>query len=418
MPSSPQGHSTQKTRLRSVVVLALAGMVGMHAWVFFSLRQEVRQGYPDFTAFYAAGKCVQRGLGSQLYSMPTQARTQQEFASGVKIRNGPLPFTHPPFEAALFAPLAFLSYPAAYWVWNAVSLLALLVFLLLLRPHIPKVRGWSEVLPFLCGLAFFPIFVCLLQGQDSLLLLLLFGVAFVAMKSGREFVAGICLGLALFRFQLVLPVMAVLLLRRRWRMLAGFAVTAAALVGISAAVVGWGGLMSYPHQLRQFSHVQAGAAMNPKVMPNLRGVVAGLAGDGNLAQVLIGVLSLALVAWAAWKWKAGGQAEFDLSFGLTLVVAVMVSYHLMAHDLSVLLLPLLLAAEWLLRERPHGVARWVTTTGIGILFFTPVYLLLWFRYQRFSAMFWAVALLGTGLSLALGQKNRAPLAHAAGKSGS
>ncbi|HKW26226.1 MAG TPA: glycosyltransferase family 87 protein [Terriglobales bacterium] len=402
-----------------MLLLALAAMMGMHAWVFFSLRQEVRQGYPDFTAFYAAGKCVQRGQGSQLYSMQTQARIQQEFASGVKIRNGPLPFTHPPFEAALFVPLVFLSYSAAYWVWNAVSLVALAVFLLLLRPNVPKLRGWSETLPLLCGLAFFPVFVCLLQGQDSLLLLLLFGLAFVALKNGRGFVAGICLGLALFRFQLVLPVMAVLLLRRRWKTVAGFATTAAALVGISAAVVGWGGLMNYPHQLLQFSHVQAGAAMNPRIMPNLRGEVVGLAGDGNSVHVLIGVLSLALVVWAASKWKAGGQqTQFDLGFGLTLVVAVIVSYHLMAHDLSVLLLPLLLAGEWLLRERPRGVARWLTVAGIGILFFSPIYFLLWFRYQRFSAMFWAVALLGGGLSLALGRKDRALLAQAAGNSGS
>src|SRR5690348_3932055 len=160
MRSSPAGGPTQKPRLRSLLVLALVGMAGMHAWVFFSLRQEVRQGYSDFTAFYAAGRCLRRGLGSQLYSMQIQGRIQQEFASGVKIRNGPLPFTHPPFEALLFAPSAFLSYSAAYWVWNAVSLMALMAFLLLLRPHIPKLRGWSEALPFLCGLAFFPVFVC------------------------------------------------------------------------------------------------------------------------------------------------------------------------------------------------------------------------------------------------------------------
>ncbi|HKW67464.1 MAG TPA: glycosyltransferase family 87 protein [Terriglobales bacterium] len=416
MPSSPAGSPTHKLRLRSALLLALVAMAGMHAGVFFSLRQEVRQGYPDFTAFYAAGKCVRRGLSSQLYSTQTQALIQQEFASGVKIRKGPLPFTHPPFEAALFAPLAFLSYSAAYWVWNAVSLLALAVFLLLLRPHIPKLRGWSEALPFLCGLAFFPVFVCLLQGQDSLLLLLLLGLAFVAMKGGRDFVAGVCLGMALFRFQLVLPVMAVALLRRRWKIVAGFAVTAAALAEISAAVVGREALTNYPRQLLQFSHAQAGGAMNPRVMPNLRGVVTGLAGDANLAHFLIGALSLALVAWAAWKWKAGGP-EFDLEFGLSLAVAVMVSYHLMAHDLSVLLLPLLLGAEWLLRERPQGMARWLTVAGIGILFFSPIYFLLWFRYQRFSAMFWAVALLGAGLSLALGRQDRAQLAQAASNSG-
>jgi hypothetical protein len=415
MPSSHPGTPTHRPTLRSLLLLALAAMVAMHAWVFFGLRQEVRQGYPDFTAFYAAGQCVRRGWGAQLYSMKTQARIQQEFASGVKIRNGPLPFTHPPFEAALFVPFAFLSYPVAYWAWNGVSLLLLVAFLLILRSHVPRLRAWSEALPLLCGLAFFPVFVCLLQGQDSLLLLSLFGLAFAAMQGGRDFVTGICLGLALFRFQLVLPVVAVVLLRRRWRVALGFALAAAALTGISTAVVGWGQVVSYPRELLQFSHVQAATAMNPQNMPNLRGLVSGLFGDGNLAHGIVALLSLALVGLAAWRWKADArQPDFDLGFGLTLVIAVIVSYHLMAHDLSVLLIPLLLAADWLLRERPRGIARRLLVPAIGVLFLSPIYLLLWFRYGRFSAMFWPVALLAAGLSMALGLHDRAPLAQATG----
>jgi hypothetical protein len=64
------------------------------------------------------------------------------------------------------------------------------------------------------------------------------------------------------------------------------------------------------------------------------------------------------------------------------------------------------------------VVRWLMVAGIGILFLSPIYFLLWFRYQRFSAMFWAVALLGAGLSLAAGLKDRARLTQAAGNSGS
>lgn len=419
MPSSLPGGAAHKPRLRALLLLALAAMVGMHAWVFFTLRQQVREGYPDFTAFYAAGRLVRAGLGAQLYSMEAQAREQQEFASGVKIRNGPLPFTHPPFEAALFAPLALLSYSSAYWLWNAVSLLALVGFLLLLGPHIPRLRAWSEAVPFLAGLAFFPVFVCLLQGQDSLLLLLLFGLVFVAMKGGHDFLAGICLGMALFRFQLVLPVMAVVLLRRRWRVVAGFALAALALAAVSVAVAGWEQALRYPQELLQISHAQGAAAMNPRVMPNLRGAVSSLAGEGNLAHGLIAMVSLALIGLAAWRWKADPQQPgFALGFALTLAVAVMVSYHMMGHDLSVLLIPLLLAVEWLLRQRARGMPRRLVTAAVGLLFLSPIYFLLWFRYQHFSLLFWVVALLGAGLSLALRGEGQAQLAQAAENSGS
>lgn len=414
MTSSPPPSPARKPRLRLLLLLALAGMMAMHAWVFLTLRQEVRQGYPDFTALYAGGECVRVGLGPQLYDAETQARLQREFTAQVKIRQGPLPFTHPPFEAALFAPLTFFSYPAAYWVWNALSLLALLAFVLLMRPHIPRLRAWSEALPFLAALAFFPVFVCLLQGQDSLLLLLLFGLAFGGMKDGGDFLAGVCLGLALFRFQLVLPVMAVAVVRRRWRLLGGFALAALALGGVSVAVVGWGQFWNYPQQLLQLSRAQAAGAMNPKNMPNLRGVISALTGEGSFAHGLVAVVSLALLAWAAWKWQADRrQPGFDLGFGLTIAGAVMASYHLMAHDLSVLLIPLLLAADWLLRPRAQGVARRLTASAVGLLFFSPIYFLLWFRYQRFSLLFWLVALLAAGLSLAIDREEAQPLAQAA-----
>lgn len=402
MPSSLPDASAHKPRLRLFLVTALALMLGMHAWEFYSLRDQIRQGYPDFTAMYAAGKCVVSGLGSRIYDQQVEARIQQQFAPHVKNRQGPLPFTHPPFEAALFAPLGLVSYTAAYCIWNVFSLLTLFAFLGLLRPSLPALRGWSKALPILASLAFFPVYVCLLQGQDSLLLLLLVGLAFVAMNRRREFLAGACLGLALFRFQLVLPLLAVLLLRRRWKVLPGFAVVAAALAGVSVAVVGWQQTWNYPRALLQFSRAQAAGAMNPRNMPNVRGVVSALAGDGVAPHLLIAVISLALLGWAAWQWKSDvHKPQLDLSFALAVVVAIMASYHLMAHDLSLLLLPLLLGAEWLLRSGATGWTRWLLVAPLALLFFSPMYFLLWFRYQRFSLLFWAILLLAAGLSLAL-----------------
>lgn len=414
MPPSLPGASAHKPRLRMFLVLALALMLGMHAWEFYTLRGQIRQGYPDFTAMYAAGRCVLSGLGSRIYDQQVQARLQQQFASQVKNRLGPLPFTHPPFEAALFAPLGLVSYTTAYWLWNAFSLLALLAFLYLLRPHLPALRGWSKALPVLAGLAFFPVFVCLLQGQDSLLLLLLLGLAFVALKRGREFLAGVCLALALFRFQLVLPLLAVLLLRRKWKVLPGFAAVAAALAGVSAAVVGWQQTWNYPRTVLQLSRAQAAGAMNPTNMPNLRGIVSALAGEGNAAHLLVAVISLALLGWAAWQWTSDpAKPGFDLSFALAVVVAIMASFHLMAHDLSLLLLPLLLAADWLLRSGATGWTRRLMVAAIALLFFSPMYFLLWFRYQRFSVLFWAIVLLAAALSLALRRSHGRQLARAA-----
>lgn len=402
MPSSVHADFPDKPVLRATILLALAAMLVLQGWQFWRLRREVGQGYPDFTAFYSAGKCVLSGRGSEVYTTEGEARFQQEFASQVKIRQSPLPFTHPPFEAAMFAPLALLPYQAAYWTWNGLSVLALFGCLWLLRLYIPNLGAWSHTLPILAALAFFPVFICLLQGQDSLLLLLLLVGAFAAMEKGRDLGAGILLGLALFRFQLVLPLIVILLLRKRWKVVAGFSVAAMALVAASIPVVGWTQVLGYPQELLRISHSQSSAAMNPKNMPNLRGLVVSFLGESAAGQWLTALLSVGLVGFAAWKWQAEPERpDHRAGFGLAVTIAVMVSYHLMGHDLSVLLLPLLLAADWLCTAGAGGTARRLLVPAVGLLFLSPLYFLLWFRYQRASAMFWVVALLAAGLSVAI-----------------
>jgi len=180
---------------RTLLTLFLAGMLSLHLLLAWDATDLIRKGYPDFTIFYSAGKIVRQGLGSKLYDEQTQYRVQQEFAAGVSIRQGPLPYNHPPFEALIFVPFTWLPYFTAYLLWDLVNLLILVALPSLLRPHVPllqrvPVAGWLFV-----SLAFFPVFVALLQGQDIILLLLLFTLAFVSLKSRADFAAGCWLGL-------------------------------------------------------------------------------------------------------------------------------------------------------------------------------------------------------------------------------
>ena len=88
--------------------------------------------------------------------------------------------------------------------------------------------------------------MALLPGQDSILLLFLYGLAFSALATGRAFVAGVFLALALFKFQLVLPFVLVLLLRRQWKAVWDLVLLAFVLLLVSAEVVGWNGVLAYP----------------------------------------------------------------------------------------------------------------------------------------------------------------------------
>ncbi len=283
--------------------------------MFFSLRREIAAGYPDFTIFYTAGKAVNQGRGRQLYDLETQLALQRGFAPEVKHRENALPFNHPPFEALLFVPLAGLPYVTAYLVWAIFNIALILGFWTLLRPRLPNLHNFLPALPLLAMFAFFPVIMALLQGQDSILLLFLYGLAFSALATGRAFVAGVFLALALFKFQLVLPFVLVLLLRRQWKAVAGFSLTAFVLLLVSAAVVGWNGVLAYPGFVLRLNRSAAQAGIDPRDMPNLRGLVAGLLHlAGVPAILLIITISIALLVLVVRWWRVRAWAEVRAGF--------------------------------------------------------------------------------------------------------
>jgi hypothetical protein len=400
MPLAPR--APDNSALRPILFALLGATIVLHAWMFFSLRREIAAGYPDFTIFYTAGKAVNEGRGRQLYDLETQLALQRGFAPEVKRRENALPFNHPPFEALLFVPLAGLPYVTAYLVWAIFNIVLILGFWTLLRPRLPNLNNLSPALPLLAMFAFFPVIMALLQGQDSILLLFLYGLAFSALATGRAFVAGVLLALALFKFQLVLPFVLVLLFRRQWKAVAGFGVTAFVLLLVSAAVVGWNGVTAYPGFVLRLNRNAAQAGIDPRDMPNLRGLVAGLLHLAGVPAILLIIsLSIALVVLVVRWWTVRPGQKFELGFSLCLAVTTIVSYHLFIHDLSVLILPILLIAELLLAGQIVGRARRLLVASLAALFVTPLYAVLQFWLREMNLMVFVVATFAAGIAIAL-----------------
>ena len=393
---------TKTARLKPALLLYLLGMVALHGLLAWELRREVRNGYSDFAIFYSAGKIVGQGLGGHLYESDLQFRVQQEFAPRVHIRQGPLPHIHPPFEALIFVPFAKLSYFAAYLLWDFTSLVMLGFLPYVLRLNLTLLWRLPVSLCLLAALAYFPIFIALLQGQDVIVLLLLFGLTYAALKKNAEFAAGCCLGLGLFRFHLVLPFVLILLLQKKWRMLSGFVSVAFGLGLISLAVVGWEGILAYPGYVFHLEAVGGYGSIVPANMPNLRGLVsillAGYASP-TVSNGVIVVLSLGLLLLASAKWRiCAADPTFDLGFSLYIVVTVLVSYHANAYDLSLLFLPvLLLVNEMSANVWGRDWSRIAVLGPICLLFFTPLQMILWFRFGALSLLALILLVLAWGI---------------------
>jgi hypothetical protein len=372
----------------------------LHAIMFWRARRELKAGYQDFTIFYTAGKILSRGQGKQLYNFDLQHRTQQEFASRVDARQGPLgPYNHIPAEALLFVPLVRLPYFSAYLLWVLLNFAALLGALSILRAHVPRLPLGSLVFRGVLGLSFFPVFLCLLQGQDVLLQLLLLTLAYSALARRSPVVAGCWFGLAIFRFPVVLPLVFILATQKKWRLLAGFA-SATSVVGLlSATAVGWKQTLLYPYFVLTVEKTSVGP-MTSSAMPNLRGLIETAMPNGSeswVFSVLVLCFSLALLFLTCKRANLDpASGEFDLSFSLAIVAAVLVSYHAYTHDLSILLIPVLLVANYCLTHRSR--VRALLVGPIFVFFLVPLYALLVFRLDLACLLavpllvwFWGIA---------------------------
>jgi hypothetical protein len=380
----------------------IVGMLCIHGVLFWKARILVRQGYPDFTIFYTAGKMLHEGLGHRLYDSALQYEVQQTFAAGVRIRKGPLPYNHPPVEALIFEPLASLDYPAAYLVWSGINLAILGSLPFLLRRHIPVLAQCPAFVWVLVFLGFFPVLVALLQGQDVILLLLLNALAFVALKRNADTLAGCWLGLSVFKFQLIIPLVLILLCWRRTKVLQSFVVIAAGLTAISVAITGWAGALRYPGFVLHVEKFMERGRIAVD-MPNLRGLLEGWSFARGFpgAHAITIALSVGLLVWVIVKGRGRTSSsprsgrDFDLRFSVAMVTAVLVSYHAFPYDLSLLVIPVLLVVNYAIETSSlHRYRNRALILPVGLLFLTPVYLLLWIRLDHFN-LFATVLLLWT-----------------------
>jgi hypothetical protein len=295
------------------------------------------------------------------------------------------PNNHVPYELLLFVPLTFLPYHTACIVWGVLGLFMLGCVAFLMRDLSDGTPGFW--LAFLTILAFFPVWYCLANGQDSILLLLAFATSFWLWRRGRESLAGFALALALFRPQLALPFLFVTAVAGKRKFLRGF-VSGAALVGaLSLLVVGWHGTVEYLRLLAAQGFEQSGNILadrwgiRPQLMATWRGFLWIFLPGWTPSLMRNGLLLAGTFAGLFWAGKGLRNSDSrngsDQRFAVAIAVVVLVSFHSFLNDFSLMILPLLSLAALTQSspELPLGSAYKLMAVG-SVFFLTPLYLLM------------------------------------------
>lgn len=326
-------------------------IVGLQVGLFHAMRRfQTRK--PDFAALYQAGRKLDHERFSWLVDRYPSLNSV-EYTVQFDGRDFQSDTLHPPYEMPLYAGLAFFKFRIAYPFWWACNLVFFFLSLFLLWPKIPLLQERFQYLLILIA-TFFPVLLTMVQGQNSLLLLACLTLCYYCLEGGHDFRAGFALAMGMFKFVLVLPIALSLVLRRRWRSLAGFLSGCLLLLLVSLWLVGMTGVANYVRLLAGFGRKAPELPGTESIMPNLRGflyAVGSVTSAGAWITATTLFMSIVLLLWI--DSKLSRYEDLDLSFAMQVLLASLISYHCYPHDAAVLVLPFLLLLNFALHEA-HG----------------------------------------------------------------
>jgi Glycosyltransferase family 87 len=369
----------------------------LHSWL--DEKRLVQSGGADFRLFYTGACMVRTGHSNELYSYTALKHFEDLLVS---VHPLPLPFNHPPYEALLLVPFTYLRFQLAFLAWLGVNLVLLALCVWFLKPDLERLKPLWRWLPVAMFIGFIPFSVALMQGQDSILLLFLLSLAYLGVRRENEWLAGLLVGLCVFRFQVALPIAALFVLWRRWRFTAGFALSSLLCLFCSLWIVGIKGLMAYAGLLNGMSagldrQGEVLYGIPPAFMGNLRGmiyVVCSAWMSPASTHWLVIALSAALLLAVGFIAR---HQEIHSQLIAAVVTASLVSYHALSHDLSILLLPLVV-----LLAQHRSDDRWLAV--IALVFTAPALDMI-YRPLMFLACLANILLLGVMMNSVKGARS-------------
>lgn len=366
----PRRRTAAGGQTRAWLLLMLVAMqISVAVLAFLSFPSDER----DFLIQMTAGRVSDLDGSRVLYDPEIQLLRQNEIPSKALGEESLLPFNHPPLLLPLLRPLSRIPYHDAYYVWTAGSFFLLVLTTLLLTSDMrkgPSFSGLEAKAAPLAFLAFFPMVIVLVQGQDTGLLLLSLVAWVLLFDNGRDFAAGLALSLAAIRPHLALGLAVPFLFARR-KVFFGFALGISILTLYSLSMVGLEGAADLLRLVRQ-TGVGDGLVIGQSHMPNLQGFLKrySTTADAGTASGLPWLIWGVFVALTSFWWRRSGPDVTRTHIGLLIIGTALLVPHIHVHDLAMIGIPPLLAATTRFSARRPDWDKPVAALAAASLFLT------------------------------------------------
>lgn len=298
--------------LASAATIVLSAIVVLNWW---QLALHSPQTGWDFPVFYIAARLPFPAL----YNPDAYRIYWVQHLQGEGVRHW-APFVRLPLFVLPLRLLLCLSYKPSLWCWLIGNVLAYLAAIGLL---LWKLRLPFPLLPAL--LLFFPAMAGILSGADIGLYFLVLTLAFILLEQRSSWAAGLCLTLCLAKYNLLLLVPVMLLLRNQARVLVGFCAGTLLVCSLSLALCSLGAytrvLTLAPTIAHHFSAVGLAAFSKTVGLPE-----AYLPG------------AMCILAICCWIFR---YSDFRTAFATAITGALLLSPYVTWYDSTLLVLPLL-----------------------------------------------------------------------------
>jgi hypothetical protein len=300
---------------------------------------------------------------------------QKEVCTQVHARSGGyglLPY--PPFVGMFFQPFALLPYAAAYALWLLITLALYIAGLRLLLGRFLPLDPARRSLVFCFAFAYCPFIIdTAASGQLSAVAFFVLSAALVQDDSGHPFLSGVVLSLCLYKPTLLILLLPMLLVTRRWRSMLGFLTGAGALIALPTVVGGIGIWTVFLRTLLSFGKVADGAQA-PSVLilvkyVDLTSFSAFL--HGGRSPIGLAILSLsvaiALVFLLRFWWRAprAGRPFNALLWATTITWTLLINVYVPMYDSILAVLALIITAAAL--QQIPGQPMYKTFRAVWIL---------------------------------------------------
>lgn len=357
-----RGHATV---LAVIVWLAYAASLthpGLYDWL-----GQVKG--TDFVHEYVLGKIALERNESLLYDYQGQSALAHQAIPGLKNENY-LPI-YGPQVSLVYAPFAEFSYAWAAVLWISLSAAIYLLCCYAVWKRLPNLAGEFSTVAIL-AVAFPGFFNMVGFGQNPAIALVAFTLAYLALRADRKVLAGMALGLLLYKPQFGLAAAFLFAATFEWKIILGGIAAAAAQAAVAIAWYGKQSLLDYAAALRNLS--RNATMLEPKLyqMYSLRSFWQFLLPWPRISFALYALSAAAVLAFLYWSWRSA--APFGIRFAIFLVATVLVDPHLTSYDLIVLAPAFLLIGDWLLAQPNSPNAdrlRWLLYFSYALPLFGP-----------------------------------------------